>query len=57
MPAGSVFEYAFGTAGVTLYSAHRRTSSNTLWVLSVWIFLQAAVSFPAGRHREKRIPA
>ncbi|WP_328885759.1 hypothetical protein [Streptomyces sp. NBC_00316] len=56
MPAGSVFEYVFGTAEVTLYSAHRRTSNNAFWVPSVWIFFQAAVSFPAGKLRERRIP-
>ncbi|RDG37452.1 OFA family MFS transporter [Streptomyces corynorhini] len=55
MLAISVFEYAFGAAEETLSKAHHWTSTDTFWVLSVWIFFQAAVSFPAGRLREKGI--
>ncbi|MFE1962537.1 OFA family MFS transporter [Streptomyces sp. NPDC059479] len=55
MLAISVFEYAFGAAEETLSKAHHWSSTNTFWVLSVWIFFQAAVSFPAGRLREKGI--
>ena len=55
MLAISVFEYAFGAAEETLSKAHHWTSTNTFWVLSVWIFFQAAVSFPAGRLREKGV--
>ncbi|MEU7577068.1 OFA family MFS transporter [Streptomyces sp. NPDC041068] len=55
MLAISVFEYAYGAAEDTLSAAHHWTSSNTFWVLSVWIFFQAAVSFPAGKLREKGI--
>ncbi|ARX87670.1 MFS transporter [Streptomyces alboflavus] len=55
MIAISVFEYAFGAAENTLSAAHHWSSSNTFWVLSVWIFFQAGVSFPAGKLREKGI--
>ncbi|GGV04577.1 OFA family MFS transporter [Streptomyces spectabilis] len=55
MIAISVFEYAYGAAEDTLSEAHHWTSSNTFWVLSVWIFFQAGVSFPAGKLREKGI--
>ncbi|GAA1360317.1 OFA family MFS transporter [Streptomyces beijiangensis] len=55
MLAISVFEYAFGSAEDTLSEAKHWTSSNTFWVLSVWIFFQAAVSFPTGKLREKGI--
>ncbi|MBO1331003.1 OFA family MFS transporter [Streptomyces sp. VRA16 Mangrove soil] len=55
MMAISVFEYAYGSAEDTLSSAHGWTQSNTFWILSVWIFFQAGVSFPAGWMREKGI--
>jgi MFS family permease len=55
MLAISVFEYAFGAAEATLSKAHHWTSTNTFWVLSVWVFFQAAVAFPAGKLREKGI--
>ncbi|MGY0490712.1 OFA family MFS transporter [Streptomyces sp. WG-D5] len=51
----SVFEYAYGSAEDTLSHAHNWTQSNTFWILSVWIFFQAGVSFPAGWMREKGI--
>ncbi|MEU4198985.1 OFA family MFS transporter [Streptomyces sp. NPDC045456] len=49
----SIFEYAFGAAETTLSAAHHWTHTDTFWVLSVWVFFQAAVAFPAGRLREK----
>ncbi|MGW8377547.1 OFA family MFS transporter [Streptomyces sp. ODS28] len=49
----SIFEYAFGAAEATLSRAHHWTSTGTFWTLSVWVFFQAAVAFPAGRLREK----
>jgi MFS family permease len=55
MMAISVFEYAFGSAEDTLSAAHGWTQSNTFWVLSVWTFFQAGVSFPTGWMREKGI--
>jgi MFS family permease len=55
MMAISVFEYAYGSAEDTLSTAHGWTSSNTFWILSVWVFFQAGVAFPAGRLREKGI--
>ncbi|MFJ6573451.1 OFA family MFS transporter [Streptomyces sp. NPDC091292] len=55
MLAISVFEYAFGAAEDTLAKAHHWSSTNTFWVLSVWIFFQAGVSFPTGKLREKGI--
>jgi MFS family permease len=55
MFAISPFEYAFGAAAATLSKAHHWTSTNTFWVLSVWVFFQAAVSFPTGKLREKGI--
>jgi MFS family permease len=55
MMAISVFEYAYGSAEDTLSTAHGWTSSNTFWILSVWVFFQAGVAFPAGRLREKNI--
>lgn len=51
----SVFEYAYGSAEDTLSEAHGWTHTNTFWILSVWIFFQAAVAFPAGRLREKGV--
>ena len=55
MMAISVFEYAYGSAEDTLSTAHGWTSSNTFWILTVWVFFQAGVAFPAGRLREKGI--
>jgi MFS family permease len=55
MMAISVFEYAYGSAEDTLSSAHGWTQSNTFWILSVWVFFQAGVAFPAGWLRERGI--
>ncbi|MGW5862908.1 OFA family MFS transporter [Streptomyces sp. NPDC055239] len=55
MMAISVFEYAFGSAEDTLSHAHGWTQSNTFWILSVWVFFQAGVAFPAGWMRERGI--
>jgi len=53
MMAISVFEYAYGSAEDTLSHAHGWTRSNTFWILSVWVFFQAGVAFPAGWLRER----
>ncbi|MGQ4511412.1 MFS transporter [Streptomyces sp. DW26H14] len=53
MFAISVFEYAYGSAEDVLSDAHNWTQSNTFWILSVWTFFQAGVSFPTGWLREK----
>ncbi|GAA3714802.1 OFA family MFS transporter [Streptomyces tremellae] len=53
MFAISVFEYAYGSAEDVLSQAHHWTQSNTFWILSVWTFFQAGVSFPTGWLREK----
>ncbi|MFF2655276.1 OFA family MFS transporter [Streptomyces sp. NPDC058045] len=53
MMAISVSEYAFGSAEDTLSKAHGWTQSNTFWILSVWVFFQAGIAFPAGWLREK----
>lgn len=53
MMAISVFEYAYGSAEDTLSRAHGWTQSNTFWILSVWVFFQAGVAFPAGWLRER----
>ncbi|MEW1925342.1 OFA family MFS transporter [Streptomyces sp. NPDC088360] len=55
MMAISVFEYAFGSAEDTLSHAHGWTQSNTFWILSVWVFFQAGIAFPAGWMREKGV--
>lgn len=55
MMAISVFEYAFGSAEDVLSDAHGWTQSNTFWILSVWTFFQAGMSFPTGWMREKGI--
>ncbi|MCX5239152.1 OFA family MFS transporter [Streptomyces prunicolor] len=55
MMAISVFEYAYGSAEDTLSSAHGWTQSNTFWILSIWVFFQAGIAFPAGWMREKGI--
>jgi MFS family permease len=49
----SVFEYAYGSAEDVLSDAHNWTQSNTFWILSVWTFFQAGVSFPTGWLREE----
>lgn len=53
MMAISVFEYAYGSAEDTLSHAHGWTQSNTFWILSVWVFFQAGIAFPAGWLRRK----
>ncbi|MEV0785801.1 OFA family MFS transporter [Streptomyces sp. NPDC050423] len=55
MMAISVSEYAYGSAEDTLSAAHGWTQSNTFWILSVWVFFQAGIAFPAGWLREKGI--
>ncbi|MFI9102377.1 OFA family MFS transporter [Streptomyces fildesensis] len=55
MMAISVSEYAYGSAEDTLSEAHGWTQSNTFWILSVWVFFQAGIAFPAGWMREKGI--
>ncbi|MFB6671402.1 OFA family MFS transporter [Streptomyces sp. NPDC057684] len=55
MMAISVSEYAYGSAEDTLSSAHGWTQSNTFWILSIWVFFQAGIAFPAGWMREKGI--
>ncbi|WP_367438071.1 OFA family MFS transporter [Streptomyces celluloflavus] len=55
MLAISVFEYAYGSAEGTLAHAHHWSQSDTFWILSVWVFFQAGVAFPAGWLREKGI--
>lgn len=55
MMAISVFEYAYGSAEDTLSHAHGWTQSNTFWILSVWVFFQAGIAFPAGWLRERGI--
>ncbi|MBP0457986.1 OFA family MFS transporter [Streptomyces montanisoli] len=54
----SVSEYAFGSAEDVLSHAHGWTQSNTFWILSVWVFFQAGIAFPAGWLRERgKLPA
>ncbi|MDT0320556.1 OFA family MFS transporter [Streptomyces millisiae] len=48
----SICEYAFGAAEETLHDAHGWSSTNIFWLLSVWVFFQAAVAFPVGQWRE-----
>ncbi|MCZ9340201.1 MFS transporter, partial [Streptomyces sp. TRM76130] len=55
MMAISVSEYAFGSAEDTLSRAHGWTQSNTFWILSVWVFFQAGIAFPAGWLRERGV--
>ena len=43
----SVSEYAYGSAEDTLSAAHGWTQSNTFWILSIWVFFQAGIAFPA----------
>jgi MFS family permease len=49
----SVFEYAYGSAEDVLSQAHGWSDTNTFWILSIWVFFQAGVSFPTGWLREK----
>jgi MFS family permease len=53
MMAVGVAEFAFGSAEKTLSEAHGWSSTNTFWLLSIWVAFQAGVGFPAGRLREK----
>lgn len=55
MMAISVSEYAYGSAEDTLSGAHHWTQSDTFWILSVWVFFQAGIAFPAGWLRERGI--
>ncbi|UFR01150.1 OFA family MFS transporter [Streptomyces sp. Go40/10] len=55
MMAISVFEYAYGSAEDTLSRAHGWSQSGTFWILSVWVFFQAGVAFPAGWLRERGV--
>ncbi|GGU74376.1 MFS transporter [Streptomyces albospinus] len=55
MMAISVSEYAYGSAEDTLAHAHHWTRSDTFWILSVWVFFQAGIAFPAGWLRERGI--
>ncbi|MGY0057218.1 OFA family MFS transporter [Streptomyces sp. LZ34] len=55
MMAISVSEYAYGSAEDTLSEAHGWSQSNTFWILSVWVFFQAGIAFPAGWLRERGI--
>ncbi|OLZ66458.1 MFS transporter [Streptomyces sp. IMTB 2501] len=55
MMAISVSEYAYGSAEDTLSAAHGWNQSNTFWILSVWVFFQAGIAFPAGWLRERGI--
>ncbi|MEU5025552.1 OFA family MFS transporter [Streptomyces milbemycinicus] len=55
MMAISVSEYAYGSAEDTLSDAHGWSQSNTFWILSVWVFFQAGIAFPAGWMRERGI--
>ena len=51
-------EYAFASAEETLHTAHDWNSAHIFWMMTVWVFFQAAVAFPAGRLRESgRLPA
>lgn len=51
-------EYAFASAEDTLHTAHDWNSLHIFWMMTVWVFFQAAVAFPAGRLRESgRLPA
>ncbi|MER5475685.1 OFA family MFS transporter [Streptomyces sp. NPDC002734] len=51
-------EYAFASAEDALHAAHHWDSGAIYWMMTVWVFFQAAVAFPAGRLRESgRLPA
>ncbi|WP_043267460.1 OFA family MFS transporter [Streptomyces sp. CT34] len=55
MMAISVSEYAYGSAEDTLSRAHHWTQGDAFWILSVWVFFQAGIAFPAGWLRERGI--
>ncbi|WP_052864185.1 OFA family MFS transporter [Streptomyces niger] len=55
MMAISVSEYAYGSAEDTLGHAHGWTQTDTFWILSIWVFSQAGIAFPAGWLRERGI--
>ncbi|WP_405746260.1 OFA family MFS transporter [Streptomyces sp. NBC_01525] len=55
MMAISVSEYAYGSAEDTLSRAHGWSQSDTFWILSVWVFFQAGIAFPAGWLRERGV--
>ncbi len=51
-------EYAFASAEDTLHEAHHWSSGSIYWMMTAWVFCQAAVAFPAGRLRENgKLPA
>lgn len=51
-------EYAFASAEDTLHTAHSWNSMHIFWMMTVWVFFQAAVAFPAGKLRESgKLPA
>ncbi|MFZ3560975.1 OFA family MFS transporter [Streptomyces sp. BH055] len=51
-------EYAFASAEDTLHTAHHWNSGHIFWMMTVWVFFQAAVAMPAGRLRESgKLPA
>ncbi|MFG3659483.1 OFA family MFS transporter [Streptomyces sp. NPDC047706] len=51
-------EYAFASAEETIHQAHHWSENSIFWMLTVWVFFQAAVAFPAGRLRETgKLPA
>ncbi|MYT30271.1 MULTISPECIES: OFA family MFS transporter [unclassified Streptomyces] len=53
MMAISVSEFAYGSAEGTLSHAHHWTQGDSFWILSVWVFCQAGIAFPAGWLRER----
>ncbi|QHC24633.1 OFA family MFS transporter [Streptomyces sp. GS7] len=55
MMAISVSEYAYGSAEDTLSHAHHWAQGDAFWVLSVWVFFQAGIAFPAGWLRERGV--
>ncbi|MDT9695483.1 OFA family MFS transporter [Streptomyces sp. P17] len=51
-------EYAFASAEDTIHQANGWSEGSIFWMLTVWVFFQAAVAFPAGRLRETgKLPA
>ncbi|MGY0490719.1 OFA family MFS transporter [Streptomyces sp. WG-D5] len=51
-------EYAFASAEDTLHSAHHWSDGTVFWMMTVWVFFQAAVAMPAGKLRESgKLPA
>jgi MFS family permease len=53
MVAISVFEYAYGSAVLTLEKTYHWSTTQAFWITSVWALFQAGVAFPAGRLRER----